>query len=104
MWPKIAAMFDMEWADPIPMSLATYMTDKTALRETIARKYDLQDIPYDKIASWPFGDLIFNNGFDNISSTIKARQAGSHACLDTEDMFAQQSERLRRAKVIPPIG
>jgi len=57
----------------------------------------------DKLVSWPFVDFIFASGFDNISSTIKARQAGFHACIDTEHMFRQQFEQLRRLKVIPEI-
>lgn len=104
MWPKIAAMFEMDYADPIPMPLATYMTDKAALWDGMAAKYGLQNIPYEKIASWPFGDFIFRSGFDNISSTIKARRAGFHACIDTEDMFSLQFAQLRKAKVIPPLG
>lgn len=42
----------------------------------MTERHGLEPIPSDKVASWPFGDLIFANGFDNISSTIKARQAG----------------------------
>jgi hypothetical protein len=104
LWPKIARMFDMEWADPIPMPLAAYMPDKAPLWNTMVAKYCLAPIPYDKVASWPFGDFIFASGFDNISSTIKARRAGFHSCIDTEDMFRQQFEQLRAMKVIPPIS
>jgi len=39
--------------------------------------------------------------FDNITSTIKARQAGFHDCIDTEDMFAHFFARLRTNKIIP---
>lgn len=101
MWPKIAKMFDMEWADPIPMPLATYMADKAPLWEAMTEKYDLQPIPYASVASWPFGDFIFASGFDNIVTTIKVRQAGFHACIDTEEMFRSQIEQLRRDRIIP---
>jgi hypothetical protein len=104
MWPRIARMFDMEWADPIPMPLTTYMGDKAPLWDRMVAKYGLEPIPYDKVASWPFGDFIFANSFDNISSTIKARRAGFHTCIDTEDMFRQQFEQLRAMKVIPSIS
>jgi nucleoside-diphosphate-sugar epimerase len=104
LWPKIARMFDMEWADPIPMPLATYMPDKAPLWGTMVAKYGLAPIPYDKVTSWPFGDFIFASGFDNISNTIKARRAGFHSCIDTEDMFRRQFEQLRAIKVIPPIS
>ncbi len=101
LWPKLARMFEMEWADPIPMSLATYMADKSPLWDTMVARYGLIPIPYDKVASWPFGDFIFASGFDNISSTIKARRAGFQACIDTEEMFRGQFEQLRAMKVIP---
>ena len=103
MWPRIARMFEMDWADPIPMPLATYMADKAPLWDSMTTKYGLEPIPYDKVASWPFGDFIFASGFDNISSTIKARQAGFQACIDTEDMFRQQFAQLRAMRVIPPL-
>jgi nucleoside-diphosphate-sugar epimerase len=104
MWPRIARMFGMDWADPIPMPLATYMADKGPLWDRMIERYGLQPIPYDKVASWPFGDFIFASGFDNISSTIKARQAGFHACIDTEDMFRNQFRHLSDLKVIPAVA
>jgi nucleoside-diphosphate-sugar epimerase len=104
MWPKIARMFDMDWADPLTMPLATYMADKGALWANMVARYGLQPIAYESVASWAFGDFIFASGFDNISSTIKARLAGFHACIDTEDMFEQQFAALRSQKVIPPLS
>ena len=101
MWPRIARMFDMEVADPVPMPLTTYMADKGPLWDKMIEKHGLQPIPYEQLVSWAFGDFIFSSGFDNISSTIKARQAGFHACIDTEDMFALFFERLRAERVIP---
>ena len=103
LWPKIAGMFGMESADPVPMPLATYMADKAPLWERMVARHGLQSIAYDQLVSWPFGDFIFASGFDNISSTIKVRQAGFHACIDTEHMFRQQFEQLRRNKVIPEV-
>jgi len=103
MFPKIARMFDMDWADPVPTPLVTYMTDKGPLWERMVERYGLLPIPYESVASWGFGDFIFNSGFDNISSTIKARRAGFAACIDTEDMFREQFDQLRRLRMIPPL-
>lgn len=103
LWPRIARMFHMEVAEPVPTPLTVYMADKSALWEEMTQKYDLQPIPYNQLVSWRFGDFILNTGFDNISSTIKARRAGFHDCIDTEDMFAQQIEKLRRRRVIPAL-
>jgi len=104
LWPKIAKMFDMEWADPIPMPLATYMADKAPLWDGMVAKYGLQPTPYAQVASWPFGDFIFASGFDNIVNTVKARVAGFQACTDTEHMFERQFAQLRAEKFIPPVG
>ncbi len=102
MWPRIAAMFGMDCADPVPTPLASYMADKGPLWARIAEKHGLQPVPYDALVSWGFGDFIFNSGFDNVSSTIKARWAGFGACIDTEHMFRTFFDRLRQDKVIPP--
>ncbi len=101
MWPRIARMFDIEVADPIPTPLTVYMQDKAQLWDEIVHKYNLQPIPYSQLVSWAFGDFIFNSGFDNISSTIKARRAGFHDCIDTEDMFRKLFARLRETRRFP---
>jgi hypothetical protein len=96
-------MYGMDVADPVPIPLATYMTDKAPLWERMIEKYQLQAIPYEQVASWPFGDMIFGSGFDNISSTIKVRVAGFHSCIDTEHMFAGEFQKLADTRVIPPL-
>ena len=102
MWPRIARMFEMEVAEPVQMPLAVYMADKASLWEEMIRKYNLRATPYEQVVSWKFGDFIFNSGFDNITSTIKARRAGFHDCIDTEDMFREFFDDLRTQRVIPP--
>ena len=101
LWPKLAQAFRMEIADPVPTPLATYMADKGELWARMTEKYDLRPIRYDSLVSWPFGDFIFNSGFDNISSTIKARRAGFQPCIDTEYMFTTFFEQLRADRIIP---
>lgn len=101
LWPRIARIFDMELAEPTPAPLSVYMMDKTELWEEITTKYGLQPVPYSQIVSWQFGDFIFNSGFDNISSTIKARQAGFHDCIDTEQWFGEFFRTLKAERIIP---
>jgi nucleoside-diphosphate-sugar epimerase len=101
MWPRIAKMFDMDVAYPVPTPLSDYMADKAPVWDGMVAKHGLRPIDYRTLVSWPFGDFILNSGFDNISSTIKARRAGFHDCIDTEDMFRNFFASLRRLKVIP---
>ncbi len=102
MWPRIADMFGMACVDPVPMPLASYMADKGPLWARMVERHGLQPIPYEALVSWAFGDFIFSSGFDNVSSTIKARRAGFGSCIDTEDMFRTLFDQLRRDRVIPP--
>jgi nucleoside-diphosphate-sugar epimerase len=102
LWPRIAAMFEMAPADPIPMPLTVYMADKKPVWDAIVHKYGLQPLPYHQVSSWPFADAILRlMEFDNISSTIKARRAGFHDCIDTEEMFKEFFADLRKDRVIP---
>lgn len=100
-WPRIAAMFDLPVADPIPTPLATYMADKAPVWDAIVRKNRLCPVSYDQVSSWAFADVIFGLEYDTVLSTIKARQAGFHDCIGTEEMFADLFARLRRERIIP---
>ena len=103
MWPRIAKMFQMEVAEPVPMPLTVYMADKEPLWAKMTDKYGLKPVRYDHLVSWAFGDFIFHSAFDNISSTIKARRHGFQDCIDTEDMFSDFFADLRERRVIPAL-
>jgi hypothetical protein len=100
MWPRIARMFDMEIAEPVPMPLVSYMSDKAALDIHRGQVW-FAGYPYEKLVAWNFADFIFGSGFDNVSSTIKARKAGFDGCIDSEEMFRAFFQQLRAEKVIP---
>ena len=102
LWPRIAVMFDMPPADPIPTPLTLYMADKKPAWEAIVRKHSLLPLPYEQVSSWPFADAVLRlMEYDNLMSTVKARQAGFHDCIDTEEMFRTFFAELRHARVIP---
>lgn len=103
LWSRIARMFQMEVAEPVPLSLVTYMADKAPLWKQIVHKYHLTPTQYDQIAAWPFADAIFGMTYDNVFNTVKIRQAGFHDSIDTEDMFSRFFEELRANHVIPPL-
>lgn len=101
LWPRIARMFDMEVAEPIPFPLSIYMADKASLWDELVAKHALQPYSLDQVASWQFADAIFRIEYDNITTTIKARRAGFHECIDTEEMFREFFAALRADRVIP---
>ncbi len=102
-WPRIARMFGMEVADPISYSLTTFMADKAPLWNSIVEKYGLEKTAYEQVVNWGFGDYAFHQDFENVSSTIKVRQAGFADCMDTETMFAEFFADLRSANLIPAL-
>jgi hypothetical protein len=49
------------------------------------------------------GDFAFRQDFDNVSNTIKVRQAGFHDCIDSETMFYDIYENLREMRILPRL-
>jgi nucleoside-diphosphate-sugar epimerase len=103
LWPRFARHVGMAVAEPQPVPLAEAMRDRRDVWERLAARYDLVPTPYEDLVGWDFGEFIFTSGFDNVSSTIKLRQAGFADCLDTGDRFLELFDRLAGARVVPPL-
>lgn len=101
LWPKLAAYFDIEVAPPLPMSLSVAMADKAPLWTDMASRYDLSASYADVSASWAFGDFVFGWDYDMFADTSKARRAGFHDYVSTEEMFFRLFDEFRKARVIP---
>ncbi|SNR99487.1 Nucleoside-diphosphate-sugar epimerase [Streptosporangium subroseum] len=101
MWPKIARFFDLEVADPLPMSLDVVMADKSPLWNAMTEKYGLEPHPYEDVSSWGFGDFVFSWDYDMFADGSKARRFGFHEYVDTEAMFLDILGDLRRRRIIP---
>ncbi|GAA4529430.1 MULTISPECIES: SDR family oxidoreductase [Nonomuraea] len=101
MWPKIARFFDLEVADPLPMSLQVVMADKEPLWREMTGKYGLEPHSYEEVSSWAFGDAVFSWDYDVIADGSKARRFGFHEFVDTEKMFLDILTDLRTRKIIP---
>ncbi|MBT9386845.1 SDR family oxidoreductase [Pseudooceanicola sp. CBS1P-1] len=101
LWKRIAAHLEMDAAEPMPISLTQMMADKGPLWERMKQKYDLVDVPFEKVAAWGFGDFIFNCDWDVISSTTRIRQAGFGDVVDSEEMILRLIDDFRARKVIP---
>ncbi|CAG7638061.1 hypothetical protein PAESOLCIP111_03908 [Paenibacillus solanacearum] len=101
LWPKIAAYFQLETAPPLPMQLEVIMSDKEALWDAVIHKYGLEQNSYKDVSSWRFGDFVFAWDYDFFADGTKARRFGFHEFIDTEAMFMDIFEDLRRRKVIP---
>ncbi len=110
-WPAIAETLGMEVGPPQPLSLMEEMPKHDAEWAAIVKKYNLRAPASLKEyvgQSFIFTDLIFAQGVDRLPpsmlvSTIKARQAGFHDCMDTEDMFRKWFRRFQELRLLPPV-
>ncbi|WP_337098369.1 SDR family oxidoreductase [Paenibacillus sp. YIM B09110] len=101
LWPKIATSFGLETAPPLQMSLESVMADKEELWKGMVEKHGLVNNSYKDVSSWHFGDFVFGWDYDFFADGTKARRFGFHEFMDTEGMFLDIFEDLRRRKVIP---
>ncbi|HET6159317.1 MAG TPA: SDR family oxidoreductase [Dongiaceae bacterium] len=101
MWPKIARLFDLELAPPLPMSLDTVMADKEKLWNAMVEKHGLARNSYRDVSSWRFGDFVFSWDYDMFADGSKARRFGFHEFVDTERMFMDIFADFRRKRIIP---
>jgi len=100
-WRDVADSFGMEVGAPQPFKLAAQMPLMADAWRALAAKHGLQDVAYDKLVAWPFGDFIFNTEFDMISDMGKIRRAGFTEAVRNEDTVIGALERLRERKVLP---
>lgn len=103
LWPKFARHFGMEYAAPQQMPLSEAMGALAGRWQEMVTKYGLVETPYEKLVAWPVGDFLFRHEYDNITSTVKARQAGFADVLDTESRLLELFDSLVEQKVLPPF-
>jgi nucleoside-diphosphate-sugar epimerase len=103
LWPTFAKHFGMEYAEPQPTPLAEAMPQRADVWQRLVARHGLQETPFDKLVGWGVGDFLFHHEADNITSTVKIRQAGFADCLDTEQRLLELFDQLVEQKVIPPF-
>ncbi|MDO8431161.1 MAG: SDR family oxidoreductase [Candidatus Binatus sp.] len=114
LWPAVADALGMEVGAPEPMLLAEEMPRHQDEWAAIVKKYNL-DAPADLHAyvgeSFYFADAYFAYGTKvgsglvsrpMLVSTIKARQAGFHDCMDSKDMMYKWFRRFQELRLLPP--
>jgi nucleoside-diphosphate-sugar epimerase len=101
LWPRIAAAYGIPCGQVRTLNLATWMADKQPAWDRIVKRHGLKPMPMDQVAKWPFGDFLWRQNQDNISSTTKLRQIGFHEMLDTEAMYFAHISSYRAAKILP---
>jgi len=104
-FPRIAQLFNMEYAAPNPFSLARIMPQNEKIWDRIVERHGLVRNSYrDVVTSWQFADYLLGYGQrpnPHHVSTIKIRKAGFHECVDTEEMFLELLSELQNRRILP---
>jgi nucleoside-diphosphate-sugar epimerase len=100
-WPKIAADFGIPCGQVRTLNLSLWMADKEPVWARIVKRNGLRPIPLAEIALWPFGDFLWRQNHDTISSTTRLRTLGFHDTLDTEAMYRDHIASYRTAGILP---
>jgi nucleoside-diphosphate-sugar epimerase len=107
-WPVIARAFSMPVGLPHPMPLHRIMPGRGPTWRAIVERYGLETLTLEQLVggSWQFADFAFSRAHSSSSllSTIKIRQAGFDACIDTEDSLARWLAHLQDRKILPPAA
>jgi len=101
LWPRLAEFFRMEYAPPQHFPLALFMSDKEPLWNALVKKHGLLNYSFREAASWPFGEAVFNLGYDVMADTTKARLFGFHEWVDTEEMLLRLFAQFQKMRFIP---
>ncbi|MGG3642183.1 SDR family oxidoreductase [Bacillus gobiensis] len=101
LWPKFASFFEMDYAPVQTIPLTDMMPLQKGVWEEMVENYQLQPVPFEKAAAWPFADFIFGSEHDVISDTTKIKQFGFHEVADSEKIFLDLFAEFKERKLIP---
>lgn len=108
LWPAVAAVFEMEMGPPEPIRLREYFPAAAARWDAMRRDHSLRS---PGLLEWVgdssvYADVLMGAGANEapdsiLLSTIKLREAGFHACIDSEDMLREWLGWLREERWVP---
>jgi len=107
-WPAIADEFRLAPGEHRPQSLAEELPRRRRDWARAVERYGLV-APRDPVAFCGWNSIVYTDMLlamrespqPLLNSTIALRQAGFHACMDTEDMFRSLIRRLRAKRLVP---
>ena len=108
MWPALASSLGVEVGTDEPMDLAEYLTARSGIWDQIVSQYDLQPNSLAQILgeSHHYANLCLNCGGEvspppTFVSTVKIRNAGFNAAMNTEESFCHWLTALQTKRVLP---
>jgi len=110
LWPALGETLGVETGPDVPMSLAAYLKENADVWNQIVAEYNLRSRNLRELVGQgdQHADFAFAYGAPEgpraFVSTIKLRQAGFTATIDTEDSFRNALQSLIDRKFLPPAA
>jgi len=101
LWPSFAKYFGMDVGPVRTVRLAEAMADKAPVWKAIVARHGLHATPYERLASWAYGDYVFTQGWDSMSDMTKARTFGFHRAVASEAEFIRYFDLFRANRILP---
>lgn len=101
LWPAIAECFGTCPGPPANLTVRSVLKGKDEIWQTIVDREGLSPFDLTQLTSPQFADFGFNGTRNSCVSTIKLRRSGFSDCIDTEQMFREWMDELRRRRVVP---
>lgn len=101
LWPRLAAFLGVACGEPRDIRLAEWMADKGQVWARVVARHGLVPRPLESLSLWAFGDFVFRQDWDVLTSMTRIRQTGYYAIVDSASMFETQITKYRAAGILP---
>ena len=110
LWPALADMLKVQVGPDRACAMGEWLPTQSKQWEQVVEKHGLRPLGLAELLgqSHFYADALFNYGQSDpappaLVSTIKLRQAGFSACIDTQDMFAKLFASLAERQILPSV-
>jgi nucleoside-diphosphate-sugar epimerase len=101
LWPVFAEYFGMEPGEAETEDLAATMLGQEVVWDRVVARHGLAPNALSRLVSWKFANYAFSNDWDVMSDTTKCRKFGFLEFVDSQEMFLEQFDILKRERIIP---
>lgn len=100
LWPRVAAWFGLEPGGVATETLAETHRGASAEWRAMAASRGLAEPDLGRVATWSYGDFMFRIGWDDLTSTVKIRQAGFGRAVGSWESVHGALQEYRDRRVI----
>jgi nucleoside-diphosphate-sugar epimerase len=101
MWPKVASLFGCEARSSGDIDIVEFLHDNRETWSAMVARHGLAPHALEEIADPDYAGFVFSAEWDEVTSLVKARNAGFCEAMDSEMMILDVLDSYRQHKAIP---